>query len=71
MINAVLSVQTLRLIRSSYSTTSIFHSNVSKTKEKVKKTPQFAPVNIQGVDVLLQLVGSYKYLGFYLNYKLD
>ncbi|KAM6989287.1 uncharacterized protein LKV04_008968 [Tautogolabrus adspersus] len=47
--------------------------NASKTKEMVidfrRKSPQTAPVNIQGLDI--EMVESYKYLGVHLNNKLD
>lgn len=48
--------------------------NASKTKEMVidfrrRKTPQTAPVNIQGLDI--EMVETYRYLGVHLNNKLD
>ncbi|XP_054872156.1 uncharacterized protein LOC111569300 [Amphiprion ocellaris] len=48
--------------------------NASKTKEMIvdfssRRTPQTAPVNIQGLDI--DMVDTYKYLGVHLNNKMD
>ena len=47
--------------------------NASKTKEVVidfrRKSPQTAPVNIQGLDI--EIMEEYKYLGVHINNKLD